>query len=158
MGPSPHEPIGHIIVTESGVQKILAGLNPPKATGPDQLPARLLKEAAIELTPVFTLFFQSYVDQGIMPYDWKTANVVPIFKKGDRSKAENYRPAFLISIACKALEHIVTSSIMKHLDTHNIITGAQHCFRKRSSCEIQLVQTAQGLTRNMDSAGQTDVI
>ena len=135
MGPSPHDPVGHITITESGVQKIFAGLNPHKATGPDQLPARLLKEAATELTPVFTLFFQASVDQGIIPDDWKTANVVPIFKKGDRSKAENYRPVSLTSIACKALEHIVTSTIMKHLDTYNILTDAQHGFRKRRSCE-----------------------
>ena len=51
MGPNPHEPIGHITITESGVQTMLAGLNPHKAPGPDQL-----KEAATELTPVFTLF------------------------------------------------------------------------------------------------------
>jgi len=104
MGPSPHDPVKHITITEGGVQKILAGLNPHKATGPDQLPARLLKEAATELTPVFTLLFQASVDQGI-PDDWKTANVVPMFKKGDRSKAENYRSVSLTSIACKALEH-----------------------------------------------------
>ena len=158
MGPSPHDPVEHITVTEGGVQKILAGLNPHKATGPDQLSARLLKEAATELTPVFTLFFQASVDQGIIPDDWKTANVVPIFKKGDHSKAENYRPVSLTSIACKALEHIVTSSIMKHLDSHNILTDAQHGFRKRRSCETQLIQTVQDLARNIDSAGQTDVI
>jgi len=46
MGPNPHEPIGHITITESGVQTMLAGLNPRKAPGPDQL-----KEAATELTP-----------------------------------------------------------------------------------------------------------
>jgi len=51
MGPNPHEPVGHITITESGVQTMLAGLNPHKAPGPDQL-----KEAATELTSVFTLF------------------------------------------------------------------------------------------------------
>jgi hypothetical protein len=71
-------PVEHITVTESGVQKILAGLNPHKATGSDQLPARLLKETVTELTLVFTLFFQASVDQGIIPDDWKTANVVQI--------------------------------------------------------------------------------
>ena len=35
------------------------------------------------------------MDQGIIPDDWKTVNVVPIFKKGDHSKAENYRPVSL---------------------------------------------------------------
>jgi len=43
--------------------------------------------------------------------------LTPILKKGDRSKAENYRPVSLTSIACKALERIITSSIVKHLHT-----------------------------------------
>ena len=42
MGPSPHPTIGNIIVTEKGVQKLLAALEPHKASGPDQIPARLL--------------------------------------------------------------------------------------------------------------------
>ena len=49
---------------------------------PDELSTRLLKELAEELTPVFTLFYQASLDQGTIPEDWKTANVVPIFKKG----------------------------------------------------------------------------
>jgi len=96
-----------IIVTESGVQKIFAGS---------------LKKAAAELTHVFLLFFPPSMDQGIIPGHWKTANVVPIYQLSDHSRAENYIPVFLTSISCKALEHIVTSSIMQHIDTHNIHT------------------------------------
>jgi hypothetical protein len=53
--------------------------------------------------------------QGILPTDWKTANVVPIFKKGVKIKAENYRPVSLTSVVCKMMEHIICSSIMEHL-------------------------------------------
>ena len=92
MGPSPHPTVDNITVTENGVHKLLAGLEPHKASGPDQLPARLLKELASELAPIYTLLFQASLDQGIIPDEWKSANVVPIYKKGDRSKPENYRP------------------------------------------------------------------
>ena len=55
-----------------------------------------------------------------------SANVVPIFKKGDRLQPNNYRPISLTSITCKMLEHIITSNIMQHLDTHHILHDAQH--------------------------------
>ena len=154
MGPSPHPTVDNITVTENGVHKLLAGLEPHKASGPDQLPARL----ASELAPIYTLLFQASLDQGIIPDEWKSANVVPIYKKGDRSKPENYRPVSLTSITCKTLEHIVSSTIMKHMDHHSILTDAQHGFGKRRSCETQLLRTIQDLASTIDVMGQTDVI
>ena len=98
------------------------------------------------------------LDQGTTPDDWKTANVVPIFKKGDRNRPEDYRPVSLTSIACKILEHIVCSSIHRHLEAHSILTDAQHGLRKRRSCETQLIITIQDLAKTVDNKGQTDVI
>ena len=93
MGTSPHPWINHIIVTEAGVYKLLSSLQVHKAMGPDELPTRLLKELAEELTSGFTLFYQALLDQGTIPDDWKTANVVPIFKKkGDRLRTTDQSP------------------------------------------------------------------
>ena len=97
MRPSPYLTADNITVPENEVHKLLAGLEPHKASGPDQLPARLLKALASELAPIYTFLFQTSLDQGIIPDEWKSANVVPIYKKGDRNKPEN----FLTSIKCK---------------------------------------------------------
>ena len=129
-----------------------------KATGPDEIPTRLLKTLADELTPVISLFFQASLNQGIIPDDWKTANVVPVFKKGERNKAENYRPISLTSVTCKLLEHVICSSIMDHLDEHDILTNAQHGFRKQRSCTTQLILTIQDLAKSVDDREQVDVI
>jgi hypothetical protein len=56
------------------------------------------------------------------------------------------------------LEHIICSSIMEHLDRHKILHDAQHGFRKRRSCESQLILTIQDLAKNIDNRGQTDLI
>ena len=66
------------------VTKLLRNLKSHKATGPDSIPARLLKEAATELAPAVTLLFQASLDQGKVPSLWKEALVVPVFKKGNR--------------------------------------------------------------------------
>ena len=72
-------------VDQAGVYKLMQGLNPHKAEGPDQIPTRFLKEFATELSPAMTLIFQASLQQGEVPDDWKQANVAPIFKKGDCS-------------------------------------------------------------------------
>jgi len=65
---------------------------------PDGIPARLLKEAAVEIAPAVTLLFQASLDQAKVPLSWKEALVVSVFKKGNRSSAANYRPISLTSL------------------------------------------------------------
>ena len=110
----------NITITPQGVAKLLAGLNPLKSQGPDLIHPRILKELANELCHVICHFYQQSLAQGILPDDWKTAKMCPLFKKNDISLPSNYRPVSLTSICCKLLEHIICSKLMKHLDSKNI--------------------------------------
>ena len=92
-----------IVVTKEGVTKLLKGLNPPKALGPDELHPRVLKELATELCPIFAHLFQQSIDSGEIPKEWPLANIRPLFKKGDRSLACDYRPVSLTCVPCKLL-------------------------------------------------------
>jgi hypothetical protein len=156
-GPSPYNDMEPITITTPGVQKLLQNLQPHKATGPDRIPSRLLKELACELAPALTYIYQTSLNAGIVPDDWKMAHV-PIFKKGDKSKAANYRPVSLTAICSKVMEHILHSNIMGHFERHSILTDAQHAFRSKRSCETQLITTIQELARGMSDGHQIDAI
>ena len=157
-GPSPYPSMPDIQVTPKGVQKLLKELNPYKATGPDEVPSRILQVGALELAPALVKLYQYSIDTGEVPQDWRDANVVPIFKKGDRHQPSNYRPVSLTSVVCKVLEHIVHSSIMTHFDRWNILCDSQHGFRKRRSCETQLIETIDDIARHLSDGNQVDVI
>lgn len=86
------------------------------------------------------------------------ANVAPIFKKGNRSTAANYRPVSLTCICSKLMEHVLASSMMTHLESHNLLYEWQHGFRSRRSCETQLVTFLHHLAQNMDRGRQTDAV
>ena len=64
---SNYLPGKNIVVTKEGVTKLLKGLNPSKALGPDELHPRVLKELATELGPVFAHLFQQSIDKGEIP-------------------------------------------------------------------------------------------
>ena len=145
-------------VDQAGVLKLMQGLNLHKAEGPVHIPTRFLKEFAAELSPAMTLIFQASLQQGEVPDDWKQANVAPIFKKGDRCTAANYRPISLTSVCSKILEHIIHSQIMRHLDIHQILSDQQHGFRKKRSCENQLIPTVQDLAAALQENEQMDAI
>ena len=146
------------IITERGVEKLLKNLNPHKAAGPDNIRPIVLKELHKELTPILTFLFQTSLNSGDLPSDWKTANVTPIFKKGKKHIAANYRPVSLTCICCKLLEHIISSNIMQHLDQNNILHKKQHGFRSKLSCETQLLEFIQDLHVSREKNTPVDVI
>ncbi len=146
-----------VTITSKGVQKLLENLKPSKAAGPDQIPARLLKTFAAPLAPVLAQLFQQSLREGVVPDDWRVANVAPIFKKGDRSQAANYRPVSLTSIIGKLMEHVLASNIMTHFEDNTILTDLQHGFRSKRSCESQLLITTEDLLSAIDRGKQIDM-
>ena len=150
-GNSTIKSMNDICITENGVIKHLKDLNPHKASGPDQILTRLLKLCASGLAPASVSVFQTSLDSGTIPSDWKEALITPLFKKGERNVASKYRPVSLTSVVSKILEHIIHSSIMRHINHHNILTDCQHGFRSRRSCESQLISTTQGIAEKLKS-------
>ena len=148
----------NINITCDGITKLLNELNTNKATGPDNIPAWILKTAAAELAPALRLVFQKSLDSGNLPQSWLCANISPIHKKGDRSLASNYRPVSLTSICCKVLEHIIHSQIMNHFNEHSLLTDKQHGFRQKHSCESQLILTVNDLALSLNKRSQIDLI
>ena len=121
------------------------------------IPARILKELSEEIAPFLCTIYKKCLETGSIPDIWKTANVSAIFKKGEKFKASNYRPVSLTCISCKMFEHIIVSNIMRHLDKHNLLTDCQHGFRRRRSCEMQLLTLADELIKGLDKGRQLDL-
>jgi hypothetical protein len=147
-----------ITITTPGVEKLLRDLKVNKASGPDNIPARVLKECSTAIAPILQKIFQKSINSGTLPTDWLSANVSPIYKKGDRSCPANYRPVSLTCISCKLLEHIIHSQIMHHVDKYQLLSGRQHGFRKKRSCETQLAALTEDLANILDRRSQVDLI
>ena len=154
---SPHPAMPKLTIGRKGVENLLEKIDPSKAPGPDDIPGRVLKTCASQISAMLTFIFQQSLDTGEVPRDWREANVVPLFKKGERTKPSNYRPVSLTSLCCKLLEHIVVSKIMDHLDNHNILVEEQHGFRSKRSCESQLIITCHDLVSELNRKGQVDM-
>ena len=146
-----------IQVNEPGILKLLQNLKPHKAGGPDNIKPIILKQLAIEIAPILTFIFNTSLETGEVPSDWRNANVVPIYKKGSRYNASNYRPISLTCICCKILEHVIATAIMTHSDINNMLSPFQHGFRRNRSCETQLLQFTTDIANILAADKQTDV-
>ena len=105
-----------ITFTELDIFIKLQQLKEDKACGPDSIHPKILKDCAKTLAkPLFLIFTESW-SSGVVPLDWKLANISPIiiYKKGSWSVAGNYRPVSLTCLASKLMESCVKDAMLKH--------------------------------------------
>ena len=102
------------------ISGILRRIDASKAAGPDNIDGIVLKKCHLSLaSPLCHLFNLSY-RSGTIPAEWKSANVVPTHKKGDKANVENYRPISLTSLVMKVYEKLIRSRL------HNICMQKWH--------------------------------
>ena len=117
----------------------------------------MLQELHEELTPVFTALFKTSHETRSLPAVWKSAWVTPVFKKGTKCDTSNYCPVNLTCVACRLLEHVLCSHIRNHPDKYNALSPYQHGFRKKLSCESQLLMTSHALLSRLDHKDEVGV-
>ena len=133
-------PIDSFSLTEEDVTKALKNLKTDKSPGIDGIHPRPLKELAEVLSKPITIIFQKSISTGQLPKDWLDAVVSPIYKKGERFLAENYRPVSLLCIISKVLESIVTPQIINHIKNNKLATSRQHGFTTGRSTTTNLLE------------------
>ena len=146
-----------IEITPEQVEEKLGGLKSSSSPGPDGLHPRVLKEAASALSTPLSKLFKKSLDSGILPTDWKVAEVVPIFKKGSRSQPSNYRPVSLTAVTSKVMESIIRDNIIMHMTETGQLNQAQHGFVRRRSCLTQLLTTLDCWTKALEEGLPVDV-
>ena len=97
----------HVDIKREEVLQLLKYIRTDKSLGPDRMFPRLLHEAREEIAEPPAWIFMSSLSTGMVPEDWREANVVPLFKKGSQDSLGNYRPVSLTSVVGKLLEKIL---------------------------------------------------
>ena len=147
-----------IVIETEAISKHLKKLNISKASGPDGINARILNELADEIAPALKILFDSSMKEGALPYQWKEANVIALFKKGSKRSPNNYRPVSLTAICCKINEKIIRDAIVDCLEPNGLINVNQHGFRSGRSCCTQLLEVMEMWTRWHDRGIPWDAV
>ena len=107
----------------------IAGLDPRKSSGLDNIDGKLFKLAAPVITLPLTHILNLSISTGSIPQAWKMAKVIPIFKAGNRKMLNNYRPISILPLVSKILEKAVHSQLLPYLTTNNLLSPNQSGFR-----------------------------
>lgn len=134
------------------VERILRGLKVNKATGPDGLiiSSRLLKLAAPAIAKSLATIYNASLENGVVPGEWKAANVSPIFKSGDKTSVHNYRPISILPVVAKVFEKFVHQQLYVYLQKHKILHQAQSGFRPGHTTQDVIVASVDDWRRGLD--------
>ena len=116
-----------------------------------------LKSATKEILKPLCYIYRESMRTGEVPRDWRHARVTPIYKKGTKGEAGNYRPVSITSIPCRMLESIIKDAVMEHLLENKLIKDSQHGFLKGRSCTTNLTAFMDRLTNIIDKGSPADV-
>ncbi len=102
-----------LCLSAADVRKTLSRINPQKAAGPDNIPGRVLKDCAAQLTDVLTDIFNTSLSQAVVPTCLKSTTIIPVPKKSPVSCLNDYRPIALTPIMMKCFERLVMQKNQK---------------------------------------------
>ena len=149
--------LGQLIVTPKMVAKKIRDMKENKSPGVDGIPPKLLLEIVEQISIPLATVFNLSIEERVVPLEWKEANIIPLFKKGSRSKSENYRPVSLTLVVCKLLERLIKDHLVDFLVKNNLINPSQHGLLKARSCLTNILCFLEDVTKWVDEGSPVDI-
>ena len=140
------------------VLMVLNSLKISKSAGPDDLPARLIKDGSEQIAAPLCFLANQSLQSGVFPNSEKCARVIPIYKSGEKSNFDNYRPISVLNVLSKVLEKIVHKQLSEYLETNKLLSDAQYGFRRGRSTQDAVTLFLDHIRSNMDASRCTGTL
>jgi hypothetical protein len=154
-------PVNSIAPFKFSCQHVISAINEMKSSASctrSNIPSKVFKECKHTICQPLMMFFQKSFDNGVIPLEYKTQVVIPLYKKGKKTEAKNHRPVSLTAHEIKIMERILKTNITEHLDEYNVICENQHGFRSNHSCATQLLSHLNYILSNLIQEDEVDSI
>ena len=145
------------LFTVADVEQALEKINPKKSSGWDTgLPPKFLKNLAKGTAASLTSLYNNCIEQSTWPSAWKMGEWTPVFTKGDRQDARNYRPITSLIAVDKIFEFLLSNQVTSHYD--ETLYYRMTAYRKRHSCETTLLTLIEDWKQAVDSKQLVSVL
>lgn len=145
-------------VNQQQILQIVRSLKSSKSPGLDEIPPRLIIDAADELIVPLTMLINSSLRSGTFPTCEKQAKVLPVYKGNEKSKLDNYRPVSVTTVFSKIIEKVVYNQLSDYLESNNLICPNQFGFRPNRSTNHAVIRLVDDMRINMDNGLHTGVV
>ena len=128
----------------------MSNLDENKAKGPVSIGNEVLKNLSESLCESLCMLFNLIANKCHFANEWKTSEIVPMFKDGNKQEVANYRPLSLLSTVSKLLEKLIFNKLYPFVSP--FLSESQHGFRSERSTQTTLIEFLHHLLINVDSS------
>ena len=137
-------------VTATEIELEISKLKNGKSTGPYSIPIAILKQIKHIISEPLAILYNMSFNYGTLPVQFKLAQVIPIYKKGEHTTLANYRPISLLSVFDKLLEKLVSKRLLNFLEKFKILFDNQFGFRSKYSTDFALLKIVDKIQSAID--------
>ena len=143
-------------ITLEEVEQEVSLLNAKKANTFQNIPPKHLKQVSDVCGPFLLNLINDSIKKQEFPDKLKCADVTPVFKKGDNTSVENYRPVSVLPVVSKIYERIMQKQINLHIEQY--LSPYLCGYRKRYSTQYALVSLIERWKKILDSNGYAGAV
>ena len=130
--------------------RIIKTLPPKFSSGLDEIPSIVLKKVAETISFPLANIINECLAQGIFQDKLKIVKIVPVYKKGEKSHIDNYRPVSLLSVLLKIFERIIYIRILEYFIQNKIFVTSQHEFLPGRSTTTAIFNSLKNIMDQID--------
>ena len=138
-------------INSNTIKKIAISLKPKMSSGPDGIPTKITKIILTTIPEQIAYIINNSLQEGNFHDRLKEATVISIFKKGDKTSPDNYRPIHLINSLSKVVEKVVAYQLRRYLESNNILNKNQFGFRAKHNTThamLSMISTLEYFKKN----------
>jgi hypothetical protein len=139
-------------VSEEEIQKVVTGFESKSSSGWDEIPISIIKAVIPQILVPLTHIINRTLESGIFPEKLKYSIVIPIFKDGNRTNIDNYRPIALLPVFSKIIEKIVLNQVLEYFEGNRLFCKSQFGFRKRRNTKMAAFELITEILRAFESS------
>lgn len=121
------------------IVSIVSDFGNKRSAGYDDIPVNIMKSSIYFVAEPISDIVNSSLITGIFPDRLKMAKVCPVFKGGEKTVFQNYRPISVLPSFSKIFEKVVFNRLLSYIEGNNILCNNQYGFRKGHSTYMPLI-------------------
>lgn len=145
-------------VDKREVENIIQNMRKKRTKDIYGLSTALLKDIVVEIAEPLSIAVNYCIEEGVFPKEMKLARVAPVYKKGDKTKEENYRPISVLPVFSKVMEAAIRKRLVAFFEKENIFTPAQHGYMSGKSTVTALVEALEEILAARDGGEPIEMV
>lgn len=139
-------------ITQNETKKVIRSLKNKHSAGWDEIPTFIVKDCVDFIAYPLNKIINQSLKSGKFPDKLKFSIIKPIFKKGEKNKAENYRPLSILPSFSKIFESVVNKQLKSYLNINSLLSESQHGFRTGYSTSSALTSLLKEIYWALDGS------